>query len=207
MQDNSQNTNLNNEKNEAKILNTPTSGNINSEAANSNSKIDASKIYPDAKLNPLDNANENAIQAGQSQALAKAQVESQTAESNRAVSMRVKSLLVLGIFYFINAAITITLSSWVIYLGFDSFISDIGKIENILFIASIGLVVVQLILAVYLIISKDNYRVAFILKIFLVLQLLSVLSNLFNLTALVISSLFLIFIWYVYSRVKNLNYL
>ena len=207
MQDNNQNTNLNNEKNEAKISDTPLSGNINSEAANSNSKIDASKIYPDAKLNPLDNANENAIQAGQSQALAKAQVESQTAESNRAVSMRVKSLLVLGIFYFINAAITITLSSWLIYLGFDSFTADIGKIENILFIASIGLVVVQLILAVYLIISKDNYRVAFILKIFLVLQLLSVLSNLLNLTALVISSLFLIFIWYVYSRVKNLNYL
>jgi hypothetical protein len=121
--------------------------------------------------------------------------------------MRVKSLLVLGIFYFINAAITITLSSWLVYLGFDSFITNIGKIENILFIASIGLVVVQLILAVYLIFSKDNYRVAFILKIFLVLQLLSVLSNLFNLTALVVSSLFLIFIWYVYSRVKNLNYL
>jgi hypothetical protein len=207
MQDNNQSSDLNNENSEAKTTSNLVSDNKSSEATNSNNKIDASKIYPDAKLNPLDNANENATQAGQSQALAKAQVESQTADSNRAVSMRVKSLLVLGIFYFINAAITITLSSWLVYLGFDSFITNIGKIENILFIASIGLVVVQLVLAVYLIISKDNYRVAFILKIFLVLQLLSVLSNLFNLTALVVSSLFLIFIWYVYSRVKNLNYL
>jgi hypothetical protein len=207
MQDNNQSSDLNNENSEAKTTSNLVADNKSSEVTNSNNKIDASKIYPDAKLNPLDNVNENATQAGQSQALAKAQVESQTADSNRAVSMRVKSLLVLGIFYFINAAITITLSSWLVYLGFDSFITNIGKIENILFIASIGLVVVQLILAVYLIFSKDNYRVAFILKIFLVLQLLSVLSNLFNLTALVVSSLFLIFIWYVYSRVKNLNYL
>jgi len=121
--------------------------------------------------------------------------------------MRVKSLLVLGIFYFINAAITITFSSWLIYMSFDKFIISIGKIENILFLISIGLVVIQLLLSVYLIVSRDNYRVAFILKIFLVLKILTVFSNLFNLTSLVISGLFLIFIWYVYSRVKNLNYL
>jgi hypothetical protein len=133
MQDNNQSSDLNNENSEAKTTSNLVSDSKSSEATNSNNKIDASKIYPDAKLNPLDNANENATQAGQSQALAKAQVESQTADSNRAVSMRVKSLLVLGIFYFINAAITITLSSWLVYLGFDSFITNIGKIENILF--------------------------------------------------------------------------
>lgn len=207
MQDNNQNQFLNNENSDAKSTGASSVSKNSSENTNTNSKIDASKIYPDAKLNPLDNANESVNQAGQSQALAKAQIENQSADSNRAVSMRVKSLLVLGIFYFINAAMTITISSWFVYLGFDNFITNIGKVENILFLASIGLVVIQLILAVYLIISKDNYKVAFILKIFLVLQLLSVFSNLFNLTALVISGLFLIFIWYVYSRVKNLNYL
>lgn len=170
-------------------------------------KLDPSTIYPEAKLNPLENADENKNSANQNQSLAKAVVKQQSAESNRAVSMRVKSLLVLGIFYFINAAITITFSSWLIYMGFDKFIADIGKIENILFLISIGLVIIQLLISVYLIVSRDNYRVAFILKIFLVLQILSVFSNLFNLTSLVISGLFLIFIWYVYSRVKNLNYL
>lgn len=50
MQDNNQSSDLNNENSEAKTTSNLFADNKSSEATNSNSKIDASKIYPDAKL-------------------------------------------------------------------------------------------------------------------------------------------------------------
>ena len=172
----------------------------------SSDKIDVNTIYPEAKLNPVLNADEN-NQAVQNQSLAKQIVKDQSREANKPISIRVISLLFIALLLLINSAIALFGLGAIIFIGFSEIIKNITNLATLFLISIFLIYLAEFLISLYLLFAKDNYRVAFILKIILVLQAISIFRSLTNLTSIVVTGLLFILTLYVYTRVKNLNYI
>lgn len=114
-----------------------------------------------------------------------------TAEANKPVSLRVKPLLVIAI-----------LSALASLYGLTTALS--GSLEAFAVIAII-LYLVELSLSVYLLVSSNQQTVGLILKIYLVLQLLSLFSSFGNLVVFMLHLAMVGVLFYVISRVKALT--
>jgi hypothetical protein len=149
-------------------------------------KIDAASIYPEVTkdIEPIPSIGSNAQFALKT-------TEKVYEENNRPVSMRVKSLLVLGILYIIS------LVPYLVVIYFSA--SSTGR--SIMF----GVVLLQLALSVYLLFSKSASGVALLLKIFLVLQLINLVLSFVNPVALILNAIMAAFLFYVYGSVKSLR--
>ncbi len=143
--------------------------------------------YPEP-VKSIDQSNLNT-----SQQFALASSEMRIKDSNRPVSLRVKSLLVVAVLSALAAA----------YGLFESLaVSDTSSFGTVIAIVSL----IQLGMSVYLFIGKDHNTVALILKIYLALQLISLFFSLANPTGFVTNGVVVLFLFYVYTRVKSLSY-
>lgn len=155
-------------------------------AQQSTPRVDTKTIYPE----PV--AAQVAPDAAQQFATKTMQEKSQ--EANQRLSMRLKSLLIVGVLLSLAAAINLAAA----LTGLD-----LTKTISLVIVAAS---LVGLGMSVYLLFARDHHTAAFVLKIFLVLQALSVFSNLANPIGLAISISMLGLIWYAYARVKNSRY-
>lgn len=143
--------------------------------------------YPE----PIKSIDQNNLNASQRFALAS--TEMRTKESDRPVSLRVKSLLVVAIFSTLAAA-------YGLFASFaDSYSGSLGTVIAIVSLIQFGM-------SVYLFIGKDHNTVALILKIYLIFQLISLFLSFANPTLLTINGAVVLFLFYVYTRVKSLSY-
>jgi hypothetical protein len=146
-------------------------------------KLDTSSIYPNATASSDTNYKSSA------EALALHEMEEKSQLANKPVSLRVKTVLVIGIvlalssIYLINAGIGRPYGTFVFILG-----------------------MIQLSMSLGLLLSNNVSTVSLLLKIFLVLQLISLFTSLANPAGLLISGIGAILLFYAYSRVKSLPY-
>lgn len=207
MKHNNQNPVLNNENSDAKSTGAPAVSKNSSENTNINSKIDASKIYPEAKIDPVLNSQSQDVSALQDQALAVQVVKNQTKETNRPVSLRAKSVLIVAIVLLLGALYQLLLEGVIIYKEWGTLINKITEAETLLFFAIVMTSIAEFIIAIYLFFGKDNYRISFFIKIFMIFQAFAFLRSLTNIYSAVISGALLLVCVYAYIKVKNLNYL
>lgn len=181
--------------------------NSNSSIGTTKNKVDPKSIYPEAKIDPVLNSQSQNVSALQDQALAVQVVENQTKGVNTPVSLRAKSVLIVAIVLLLGAIYQIFLEGVIIYKEWGSLITNITRAENLLFLAVVMTSIAEFIIAIYLFFGKDNYRISFFIKIFLIFQAFAFLRSLTNIYSAVISGVLLLVCIYAYIKVKNLNYL
>lgn len=147
----------------------------------------ASTIYPEA-TKTIQSTDRTA-----SQQFAVAANEIRAKESDKPVSLRVKSLLIVAILSLFGA-------SYTLYQYFT-----LSEKESFSIIIPI-VCLFQLCLTVYMFVGKDHNTMALILKIFLVLQLVALFMSFANPTQFIINGIYAILLFYVYLRVKSLSY-
>lgn len=146
--------------------------------------MDTRSIYPEARTEITGTSSNNA-----SQAFAIGTMQHKSTEANQLVCLRVKSVLIIGILLLLTS-----LYSMITALG-----TSYGT-----FVLILGLI--QLLMAMGLLTSKDHHNVSLILKIFVILQAITCLLSLGNPIAFVITGVGLILLCYAYLRVKSLSY-
>ncbi len=145
------------------------------------------EIYPEASKEP--EIHPSGYTADQHFALHNVAREAELA--HKTISQRVKTLFVIGGL--------LALSS---IFGMGAAISQ--ELNAAAFIA-FALYGVQLVLAVYLLTSKDIHGVALWLKVILVFQILGTISSLINPLLFILRLITLGVVLYAYGRVKNLS--
>lgn len=116
-----------------------------------------------------------------------------TQESDRPVSLRVKSLLAIGI---LGVLASILLLGALLSPRSSSTAGPVLAITG----------VVQLAISVYLLLAKSHTAVKSILKLYLVLGVISLVFSILNPIGFITNAGFTLFTYYVYSRVKSLSY-
>ena len=149
--------------------------------------VDVASIYPEAAkdIDPTPSLGANASYALQMN-------EDVYRENSRPVSTRAKSLLVLGI---------LSALSGLFYLVSALALSSNTPYKSVV----VGVSLIQLGIDAYLLLSQSVSGVTLLLKIFLVLQLFSLISSIVNPIALVANGLMAMFLFYVYGTVKSLR--
>lgn len=153
-------------------------------------KIDTSSIYPDATRGIGDTADFNATQKAALYAM-----KSESAEVNRAVSMRAKSVLVVGI---IMAIATLS-SAYTLFT--DKELASNGTFQTIVGV----FVAIQALMTVYILLGNDTSTVSLILKILIVFQLIGLFSSLASPAGFVLTGCGLLLLFIANTSVKNLR--
>lgn len=133
------------------------------------------------------NPDSNNVNSAKHFALATAETRSK--EANRLISMRVKSVLVIAIILLLTSLYSVVASAG----------QEGGTITLVVSL-------IELLLALSILTSRDKNTVGLILKIFLVFQLISLFFSFANPTALILSITGLLLLSYAYIRVKALPY-
>lgn len=152
-----------------------------------NNQQSVSAVYPE----PIRSYDQNRLSASQQFAVSSSQMRAN--ESNRPVSLQVKSVMVV-------AFIGVLSSLYGFYLSFN--VPNAGVFGTIMAFISF----IQLGMSLYLFFGKDHNTAALILKIYLVFQLISLFLSLLDPVALIINGAIAFFMFYVYTRVKSLTY-
>jgi len=164
-------------------LQSPTADQANHMSINA-PRFDAASVYPEATKDISGPSTNTA-----SQTAAIAFVKENAKEANRLICMRVKSVLVIGILLGLGG-----LSSLIVGLSASN-----GTVVVILALIQLGM-------AASLLTSKDQHTAAFILRVFLVLQAISLLLSLVNPVSFAESALAVFMLGYAYLRVNSLRY-
>lgn len=151
-------------------------------------KIDTSTIYPEATKTI---GSHNAANANQMSA--QKMMEFRTNQADRAVSLRVKSVMAIGILSLIGALYTMF---WSFNLPSDSGFGFIMLIVGF----------IQALMSGYLLIGKDHNTISTILTVYIVFQVISLVGSLLNPINFISTGIILVVMIYARGRVNNLSY-
>jgi hypothetical protein len=116
-------------------------------------------------------------------------MQAKTQDADRLVCMRIKSVLVISVI--------------VALIALYEILASVGKRGGII-LAIFGFV--SLAMALGMVLSKDHHTVSLIIKIFLVLQLVSLALSLADPVGFIINGVCVAVLAYAYFRVKALRY-